>query len=186
MRSKMLNHLDLIRNTIWYEEGWYLTHMMNYRKEEITMILQHPPCSGKKPSYHDRYEKRIMTHHRMQPDYPTWYHALGDGNPGAMDVVKQMEQKLQWHDYPGGIEVDEPSDIFVFLYANEIVGPELWKLYKDNLDKDVEQLILNVHSATMADKLHCSPDNYLINPDMPRREIQRDPLNRSPGPPERG
>lgn len=59
---------------------------------------------------------------------------LSEGNPGALSVLLQITKEKEK-------EIDLIKNFFIKIYQHKIVGARLWYIYKNEFNKNIDQLI---------------------------------------------
>ena len=62
---------------------------------------------------------------------------LASGNPGALSVLMELINTNR-------------SDLILYLYEEEIRGPDLWIWYKDQNGEDIDELAKDIELQRMA------------------------------------
>jgi hypothetical protein len=62
------------------------------------------------------------------------FYILSDGNPGASTILSKLIKEKEK-------EIDTLKQFFIKIYKHQIVGARLWYIYKNECNKDINELL---------------------------------------------
>jgi hypothetical protein len=66
----------------------------------------------------------------------TLFYILSDGNPGAVSILSKLIKENEKEK-----EIDILKQFFIKIYQHQIIGARLWYIYKNECNKDINELL---------------------------------------------